>query len=105
MEDSPFLTIWSAVASGGPIMIALAILSFLLYSNIIGLLLFVTKFDLGAIETREHDQAKQKPQSPNGQEWETALVKYEDVLWQFRQFVQTRHTLNLAGRTNQEDRV
>jgi len=82
-------------------MIALAILSLLLYSNIIGLLLFVMRFDLNAIETREHGKSAGTMQSSNGQQWEVALVKYEDVLWQFRQFIQSRlkytHALLVAA--------
>ncbi len=101
MSESMFQMIWTAIASGGPIMFALAILSLLLYSNIIGLLVFVTRIDLKSIETREHNVPNAFEATDRGQNLETALVRYENALWQFRQFIQSRlkytHALLVAA--------
>lgn len=82
-------------------MFVLALLSLALYSNVIGLLLFVQRIDLGAIETREYGRRNSSAMSNQPEELESAFVKYEDSLMQFRQFLQSRlkytHALLIAA--------
>ncbi|MBD5781497.1 MotA/TolQ/ExbB proton channel family protein [Pelagicoccus sp. NFK12] len=42
-------TVWATILSGGPIMVALLLLAFLLYRNVIGLFLFTNRLDARSV--------------------------------------------------------
>ena len=77
---------WSAITSGGFVMIPLCLLSLLLYYNVIGLLLFVKSVNLAFFEMNGRYPGKVK----EGDVWEEEVLKYENLIWRFRQFVQSR---------------
>jgi len=92
VEESALDRMWGAVASGGYIMIPLAILSLLLYYQVIGLLIFVKNVDLefyGETERRDIDEGE------GDEHWEEEVLRYENLMWRFRQFVDSR--LNYAN--------
>ncbi|MBK1875726.1 MotA/TolQ/ExbB proton channel family protein [Pelagicoccus mobilis] len=61
MNLPPWLvTVWEIVLSGGPIMIALLFLAFLLYRNVIGLFLFTSRLD-GPRVFKEQAQDDSRP--------------------------------------------
>lgn len=52
-------TVWDIILSGGPIMIALLVLAFLLYRNVIGLFLFTSRLDAPtAFKQQAYDQSR-----------------------------------------------
>lgn len=60
MSSSHWLySVWEIVLSGGPIMIALLLLAFLLYRNVIGLFLFTSRIDAVSVfkqQSQLHDR-------------------------------------------------
>jgi len=101
MEGFSLQLFWSTIVSGGPIMFVLALLSLALYSNIIGLLLFIKRVDLEAIEGGNSDRRNGVAMESQAEEIEAAFVKYENSLMQFRHFIQSRlkytHALLIAA--------
>ena len=93
--------IWDSVVSGGPIMLILALLSLILYWNIIGLLLFVMRVDLGAMEDLESGKHQRSRRTGVPSEIEPVFAQYEIALAQFREFIRSRlkytHALLLAA--------
>lgn len=94
MNDSILDHLLKAIFSGGPVMIALSILSIILYTSLIRLLLFAVRVRLRDLEARDRysieDYQGSNIDDPSQIEWEILLAKYEDVLWNFRQFMQSR---------------
>lgn len=79
--------------TGGPIMLLLAALSYGLYWQIISLLLYVSKIDLGGRVDRERiDATADAPQERAAERsnMELVLMRYDDALWQFRDFIKSR---------------
>jgi len=91
MEQTLIDRMWIAVSSGGYIMIPLCILSLLLYYHTIGLLIFVKRIDLSTFE----DNGFSPDETEGDEVWEAEVLKYENLIWRFRQFVQSR--LNFAN--------
>lgn len=86
--------ILKSVKSGGVVMIILAALSYLLYWQIISLLLYVNKIKLFTkLDASRHDKKFiNLSEDPQTSQDEIALAKYESVHWQFSEFVKNRLT-------------
>lgn len=88
-----------ALWTGGPVMILLAALSYVLYWQVIALLLYVVNVRLHDFVDRDRisklsAQGDGEPpeESPGIQ---LLLIRYEEVLWKFRDFIKNR--LRFAG--------
>ena len=88
------LLVFNAIEAGGITMIFLFILSYILYHNVISLLVYVTQVKLADIEARDRTSiesvARSRASDESQVEWELLLAKYEDILSQFRHFVRNR---------------
>jgi len=91
MEETLIDRVWSAISSGGFVMIPLGVLSLLLFYNVIGLLIFVRGVKLSEFESNGGIPDSEK----EDEDWEEEVLKYENLIWRFRQFVQSR--LNYAN--------
>jgi len=91
--------IWDAIKAGGNIMFVLAALSYVLYWQIISLLLYVMNMRLHELEARDRSDIKALAESrtddPSRIQWEILMARYEDILWTFRDFLRNR--LRFAG--------
>jgi len=91
--------IWDAIKAGGSIMFVLAALSYVLYWQIISLLLYVMNMRLHELEARDRSDIKALAESrtddPSRIQWEILMARYEDILWTFRDFLRNR--LRFAG--------
>lgn len=101
MDGLSLQLFWNTLASGGPVMFVLALLSLVLYSNVIGLLLFVQRIDFNSIERAESENRIQWPESRMGEGMDPAILSYEDSLMKFRHFIRSRmkyiHALLVAA--------
>lgn len=78
-------------------MYVLAILSYYLYWQIISLLIYVTRIRLHEQIDTSRLESRVANEDVNSAEFrmELTLISYEDVLWQFREFIRNR--LRFAG--------
>lgn len=83
IDQAELEKIWSIILSGGPVMIALAALAFMLYRNVIGLFLFVSSLkaraELEAVES-EPDRAAVVDFRRSLRELVASQLKYAKVL-------------------------
>ncbi|MEM9157752.1 MAG: MotA/TolQ/ExbB proton channel family protein [Verrucomicrobiota bacterium] len=86
--------LYEAINAGGAIMIVLFILSYILYHNVISLLIYVSNVKLSDLEARDRsgleNLARTRADDETQVEWEILMAKYEDVISQFRHFVRNR---------------
>lgn len=72
-------------------MIVLALLSLLLYKNILGLLVFVMRVRFERIGESDRIERRMKELTPNrSRNWETYIARRKDAQRRFRYFVQSR---------------
>lgn len=90
-------TFINALKTGGPVMYILAGLSYVLYWQIIAILLYVLKVRLYRfVEDRGYILSSRNNRSGMASsQLELLLIRYEDVLMQFREFMRNR--LRFAG--------
>ncbi len=88
---------FASLKSGGPVMYILALLSYVLYWQVISILLYVLKVRLHEFVTRNDpsDAASTGRNLLVSSQLELMLIRYEDVLMQFREFMKNR--LRFAG--------
>jgi len=91
------ITFINALKTGGPVMYILAVLSYVLYWQIISILMYVLKVRLHRfVEGRGHFLSSRNNRSElASSQLELLLIRYEDVLMQFREFMKNR--LRFAG--------
>jgi len=101
MDGLSLQILWNTMASGGPVMFVLALLSLVLYSNVIGLLLFVKRVDFQQIGRAESYSRIQDTELRMGAGIDPAIRSYEDSLMKFRHFIKSRmkyiHALLVAA--------
>lgn len=90
-------TFLNALKTGGPVMYILAVLSYVLYWQIIAILLYVLKVRLHRfVENRGYGLSSRNNRAGMASSrLELLLIRYEDVLMQFREFMRNR--LRFAG--------
>ncbi|MBK1879917.1 MotA/TolQ/ExbB proton channel family protein [Pelagicoccus mobilis] len=90
-------TFINALKTGGPVMYILAVLSYVLYWQIIAILMYVVKVRLHRfIDSRSYAlNARTNRAGVASTQLELLLIRYEDVLLQFREFMRNR--LRFAG--------
>lgn len=91
------VTFFNALKTGGPVMYILAALSYVLYWQIITILLYVARVRLYLfVENRGYIVSSKNNRAGMGSDrLELLLIRYEDVLMQFREFMKNR--LRFAG--------
>ena len=86
-------SIFNALKTGGPVMLLLLALSYVLYWQVITLLLYAMKVKLHKMVNREAVEEEARSELAAGDNissLELILIRYEDVLWQFRDFIASR---------------
>ena len=94
--DTAF-TFFNALKSGGPVMVLLALLSYALYWQIITILLYVLNVRLHRFveQTEGRGTGPRLRPAAGANQLELLLLRYEEVLLQFREFMKNR--LRFAG--------